>query len=280
MREGSYLGLSTSGFHRLAYSEWGAADADRTTVCVHGLTRNGRDFDPLATCLAEVGSRVVCPDVVGRGRSDWLADAKGYSYPQFLADANALIARLDVETVDWVGTSMGGLIGMMLAAQPKTPLRRLVINDVGPFVPKAALERIADYLGKDPVFPDMAAAEAHLRQVHAPFGALSDAQWRHLTRHSVKPDEAGGYRFRYDPGIALALAGPLEDLDLWPLWDAISIPVLVLRGAESDLLLADTAAEMAQRGPKAQVIEVAGCGHAPALLDEAQISLVKDWLLA
>jgi len=280
MREGSYLGLSASGFHRLTYTDWGAADAERAVVCVHGLTRNGRDFDALAGSLAEAGRRVVCPDVVGRGRSDRLADASGYSYPQFLADANALIARLGVETVDWVGTSMGGLIGMMLAAQPKTPLRRLVINDVGPFVPKAALERIADYVGQDPLFPDMVAAESYLRQVHAPFGVLTDAQWQHLTRHSVRQDGAGGYRFRYDPGIAEAFAGPLDDIDLWSLWDAIAIPVLVLRGAESDLLLADTAAEMARRGPKAQVVEIAGCGHAPALLDETQVSLVKDWLLA
>ena len=158
MREDSYLGLSASGFHRLAYTDRGGQDAARTVVCVHGLTRNGRDFDALAESLAEAGYRVVCPDVVGRGRSDWLVDPEGYSYPQMLADATALIARLGAEAIDWVGTSMGGLIGMMLAAQPKNPLRRLVINDVGPFVPKAALERIADYVGQDPVFPDMARA--------------------------------------------------------------------------------------------------------------------------
>lgn len=280
MREGSYLGLSTGGFHRLAYTEWGPADAARTVVCWHGLTRNGRDFDALAERLAAAGNRVVCPDAVGRGRSDWLADPAGYGYPQMAADAAALIARLDVAAVDWVGTSMGGLVGLMLAAQPKTPLRRLAINDVGPFVPKAALQRIAAYLGQDLHFADVAAAEAHLRQVHAPFGALSDAQWQHLTRHSLRPDGAGGYRFRYDPGIARAFVGPFEDLDLWSLWDAIAIPVLVLRGAESDLLRADTAAEMAQRGPKAEVVEIAGCGHAPALLDDEQVSLVEDWLSA
>ena len=263
MREGSYLGLSTGGFHRLAYTEWGPADAARTVVCWHGLTRNGRDFDVLAERLAAAGNRVVCPDAVGRGRSDWLADPAGYGYPQMAADAAALIARLDVAAVDWVGTSMGGLVGLMLAAQPK-----------------AALQRIAAYLGQDPHFADVAAAEAHLRQVHAPFGALSDAQWQHLTRHSLRPDGAGGYRFRYDPGIARAFVGPFEDLDLWSLWDAMAIPVLVLRGAESDLLRADTAAEMAQRGPKAEVVEIASCGHAPALLDDEQVSLVEDWLSA
>ncbi len=280
MRKHSLLGLSAGGFHRLAYYEWAPPDAARTVVCVHGLTRSGRDFDALAGTLAEQGWRVVCPDVVGRGASDWLADPAGYGYPQMLADATALLARLGVEQVCWVGTSMGGLIGMMLAAQPKTPLRRLVINDVGPFIPKAALARIADYLGQDPIFADLDAAEAYIRQVHAPFGALGDAQWRHLTEHSVRPaaGEKGGLRLRYDPAIARGFAGEPEDVDLWPVWDAITIPVLVLRGARSDLLLPETAAEMTRRGPKAELVEIPGCGHAPALMDQAQIAIVADWL--
>ena len=280
-RSGSYLGLSAGGFHRLAYVEWGAAKPDRTALCVHGLTRSGRDFDALAGALARDGLRVACPDVVGRGRSDRLADPAGYGYPQYLADMNALIARLDAPQVDWIGTSMGGLIGMMLAAQPNTPLRRLVINDVGPFIPKAALARIGEYVGRDPRFADLAAAEAYLREIHAPFGALTDQQWRHLTEHSVAAAEGGGYRLAYDPAIAAPFrdAEP-EDVDLWALWDLIAIPVLVLRGAESDLLPAETAAEMAARGPRAEVAEIPGCGHAPALMDEHQIALVRDWLLA
>ncbi len=279
-RERQVLGLSAGGFHRVAYSEWGDPAAERVVVCVHGLTRNGRDFDPLAAALAEAGRRVICPDVVGRGASDRLADPAGYGYPQYLADMTALVARLDVARVDWVGTSMGGLIGMMLAAQPRHPLGRLVINDVGPFVPKASLERLGDYVGKDPLFPDLAAAEAYFRDVHAPFGALSDAQWRHLTEHSTKRAE-DGWRLAYDPAIAAPFKeDELEDIDLWPVWDAIEAPVMVLRGADSDLLLAETAAEMAGRGPKAEVVEIPGCGHAPALMDEAQIALVRDWLLA
>ncbi len=279
-RGGSYLGLSVGGFHRLAYGEWGAPSGERVVVCVHGLTRNARDFDVLATALAEEGLKVVCPDVVGRGQSGRLADPAGYGYPQYLADMNALIARLDVTGLDWIGTSMGGLIGMMLAAQPNTPLRRLVINDVGPFIPKAALERIGDYVGRDPLFADLDAVEAHFRTVYAPFGALDDLQWRHLVAHGVVAAE-GGYRFAYDPGIAAPFKGDsLEDVDLWAVWDAIEIPVLVLRGAESDLLLAETAAEMATRGPKAKVIEIPGCGHAPALMDDQQVALVRDWLLA
>ncbi len=280
-RQDSLLGLSAGGFHRMAYSAWGEAGAARTVVCVHGLTRSGRDFDALAAALAEAGCRVVCPDVVGRGDSDWLADPAGYGYPQYLADMNALIARLDVEAVDWVGTSMGGLIGMMLAVQPKTPLRRLVINDVGPFIPKASLERISEYLGKDPLFADRSAAETYFREVHAPFGALTDAQWAHLTEHSIRPAEAGGFRLRYDPRIAQALdPRKIEDVDLWSMWDALALPVLALRGAESDLLPVETAAEMTRRGPKAALAEFPGCGHAPALMDDAQISAVRDFLLA
>ncbi|MDH3596146.1 MAG: alpha/beta hydrolase [Rhodospirillales bacterium] len=279
-RSGSCLGLSKGGFHRLAYTEWGRPQAGHAALCVHGLTRNGRDFDVLAGALAEQGLKVACPDVVGRGRSDRLSDPAGYGYPQYLADMNALIARLDVPWLDWIGTSMGGLIGMMMAAQPNTPLRRLVVNDVGPFIPVAALRRIGDYVGRDPRFAGLDAAEAYFREVHAPFGALTDPQWRRLTEHSVVPDGAG-YRLAYDPAIAAPFQDEeLKDVDLWPVWEAIEIPVLVLRGADSDLLLSETAAEMAARAPRAEVVEIPGCGHAPALMDERQIALVRDWLLA
>ena len=276
-RQDAVLGLSARGFHRQAYSEWGDRGAERVVVCAHGLTRNGRDFDVLAAALAEAGHRVVCPDVVGRGRSDRLADPSGYGYPQYLGDMTALIARLDAPALDWVGTSMGGLMGMMLAARKATPLRRLVVNDVGPFIPKAALQRIGDYVGRDPLFRDLDEAEGYFRAVHAPFGEMSDAQWRHLTQHSVQAAD-GGYRLAYDPGIAAPFKDAPEDIDLWALWDTIEIPVLVLRGAASDLLLPETAAEMAARGPKAKVVEIPGCGHAPALMDEAQVALVRDWL--
>jgi len=273
--------LSAQGFHRMRYRAWGDPDAARVVVCVHGLTRNGRDFDTLARVLSAAGCRVVCPDVVGRGTSDWLADPAGYGFAQYLADMTVLLARLDVARVDWVGTSMGGLIGMMLAAQDGHPVRRLVINDIGPMIPRAALQRIADYVGKNPHFPDMAAAESYIRAVHAPFGALDDAQWRRLTETSVTAENVGqGYRLRYDPAIAAAF-GDLaeEDFDLWPVWDRVTIPTLALRGAVSDLLSGATLHEMAQRGPKAEIVEIAGCGHAPALLDPAQTALIRDWLL-
>ncbi len=281
MRRASVSSLSAAGFHRTAYGEWGPARAARPVVCVHGLTRNGRDFDALAARLAEAGRRVACPDMVGRGASDRLAQPTGYGYPQYLADMTVLLARLDCAEVDWVGTSMGGLMGMMMAAQPGSPIRRLVINDVGPFIPRAAMERLAAYVGADPHFPDLAAAEAYCRKVHAPFGELSDAQWRYLTETSVRPDEDGGYRLGYDPAIGETFKpGEMDDVDLWPLWDRIACPTLVLRGAESDLLLAETAQEMALRGPKAEVIQVPGCGHAPALLDESQTDPILAWLSA
>jgi pimeloyl-ACP methyl ester carboxylesterase len=280
-RQGGVRCLSAKGFHHMAYTEWGAADAGRVVLCVHGLTRSGRDFDRLAAALADAGCRVVCPDVAGRGSSDWLADPKGYGYPQYLADMTVLIARLGAEALDWLGTSMGGLLGMMMAAQAGTPVRRLVMNDIGPFIPKAALARIAGYAGCDPRFADVAAAEAYLRAVHEGFGALADADWRHLSETSVAPAAGGaGLRLRYDPAIGAAFQDrPVEDLDLWTVWDKVSCPSLVLRGARSDLLLAETAAEMARRGPRARVVEIAGCGHAPALMDEHQIGLVRDWLL-
>ena len=277
-REGQLLGLSAAGFHRLSYVEWGPETAERTLLCVHGLTRNGRDFDDLARDMAAAGWRVVCPDVVGRGRSDWLANADDYGYPQYLADINALLARLDVERVDWVGTSMGGLFGMMVAAMPKNPIRRMVINDVGPLVPKAALERIKSYLGQAQRFASFAEAEAHLRYIHAPFGDLSDPQWQLLTEHSVVED-GDGYVLRYDPEIRRPFEQqPIEDAVLWPVWDAIGCPTLVLRGESSDLLLPETADEMTRRGPRAQLQVVPDCGHAPALMAPNQIAAVRDFL--
>lgn len=250
-------------------------------MCVHGLTGCAKDFDVLAPALVNVGYRVVCPDVVGRGNSDRLADPAGYELRQYAADMAALLSRLEVAEVDWVGTSMGGLIGMATAAADGSGVRRLVLNDIGPFVPRAALQRLDEYVGADPAFPDLAAAEAYLRATRAPFGRLSDEQWRSMTERTIRSDGSDGYRLHYDPAISVRFhesAG--EDADLWGLWDAITCAVLVLRGEDSDLLLAETAAEMTTRGPGAQVVELAGCGHAPALQDVDQIGVLVDWLTA
>lgn len=277
MQERAFYGLSAAGFHRIAYTEWG--DGPHTVICVHGLTRNGRDFDQLAYTLAESGYRVLCPDVVGRGRSDRLSNPDFYTYPQYLADMTALLARADVESVDWVGTSMGGLIGMLLAAQPQSPIRRLVINDVGPFVPKTALQRIGAYVGTDPVFEDVKAVEGYFQTVYQSFGQLTAQQWRHLAEHSVIERPDGRLGLAFDPGISKPLrAANLADVDLWASWDAVRAPVLVLRGAESDLLLPETAAAMCTRGPDTTLIEIPGAGHAPSLMQPKEIALIHNFL--
>ena len=278
MREGSFLSLGPNGFHRVVYSDWGDVQNQRVLVCVHGLTRNGRDFDTLANALSE-DYRVVCPDVAGRGRSEWLPVKQDYGYPVYCADMAALIAHLRAESVDWLGTSMGGVIGMLLAATPGTPLRRLVINDIGPLIPKAALERIASYVGTDPRFDNMSALDAYIREIYAPFGPLTDAQWRGLVESSARTTADGDIGLSYDPGIAEPLrAAPLEDIDLWTVWDAVQCPVLLLRGQKSDVLPAETAEEMQRRGPKTTFVELPEIGHAPALMANDQIGTIRDWL--
>jgi pimeloyl-ACP methyl ester carboxylesterase len=277
-RERSFRSLSPHGFHRVVYREWGHPASSRVVVCVHGLTRNSRDFDALASALSD-RFRVLCPDMPGRGDSEWLRDANDYGFPTYLAVLAALLAHAQVERVAWVGTSMGGLLGMVLAAQPDTPVTRLVMNDVGPVIEPAALMRIAGYVGLDPVFDSFEALEAHVREVSAPFGALTDEQWNALSRSTARQTPDGRWRLKYDPGIAVPFrtaAAPATDL--WALWDAIRCPTLLLRGAESDLLSPETAAAMRSRGPKPRLIEFAGIGHAPMLLTPEQITPVANFL--
>jgi pimeloyl-ACP methyl ester carboxylesterase len=281
MKHDSLLCLDSAGFHRVRYYEWGDPDNDRVVICVHGLTRNGRDFDFLAQSLA-ADFRVICPDVAGRGASDWLAAKKDYGYPQYLSDLAALIARVtggEAQTVSWVGTSMGALAGLMMAAMPNTPIARLVVNDAGMFIPKAALERIGRYVGKDPRFASVDALETHLRCVSAPFGPLTEEQWRHLTLHGAKQHPDGSWGHAYDPAIGRAFEGELRDVDLSAYWDAITCPTLILRGGDSDLLPRATAEAMTQRGPRAKLVEFPGVGHAPMLLEDAQVAVVRDFLL-
>lgn len=283
MREGKVKCLSAAGFHHMAYVEWGDAANPQVLVCVHGLTRSGRDFDFLAQALA-ADYRVVCPDVVGRGRSDWLRNKSLYALPQYCADMTALLARLNVETVHWVGTSMGGLIGMALACQPETPITRLVLNDVGPVITATSLERIGTYLGAAPRFDSIEQAEAFVRFVSATFGSFSNEQWRHLTVHVTRTASDGKIEFAYDPGIAqsfreMLAAGDGKDVELWPLYDGIACPTLLLRGETSDLLTHDAALQMAGRGPRATLVEVPGVGHAPMFMDAAQVAPVRKFLL-
>jgi pimeloyl-ACP methyl ester carboxylesterase len=280
LRDDSFLGLSTGGFHRVAYTEWGDEGDERLAVCVHGLTRNGRDFDELAKALQKK-RRVACPDIVGRGRSDWLSDKSQYNFITYCADMTAFLARLRGTSVDWIGTSMGGQIGMILAAQPNTPIARLVLNDIGPFVPKEAPRRLLAYAGTQPApFASLADAERYVREIYAPFGKLSDAQWAHLTLHSLREIDGGRYALAYDPDIVEPLKEMQRaDFHIWPLWDRIRCPVLVLRGKESDVLLESTVEEMKRRGPRIEVVEIDGVGHAPTLTDAKHVGIVRDWLL-
>jgi pimeloyl-ACP methyl ester carboxylesterase len=263
----------------MAYLEWGRRDNPRVVLCVHGLTRSGRDFDVLARALA-ADFRVICPDLAGRGDSEWLNNPMEYQLPTYAAGLVTLLARLDVERLCWVGTSLGGLLGMTLAAAPGTPVQALVLNDVGPRVGATALARIGSYVGSDPVLPDLEAAEAYVRAVHAPFGPHSDAEWRFLTEHSVRRRADGSLRLHYDPALAVPFtAQPLDrDIELWGLYDAIRCPTLVLRGERSDLLARDTADAMSARGPRAKVVEFHGVGHAPTLLHADQVRSVTQFL--
>ncbi|TVQ36367.1 MAG: alpha/beta hydrolase [Geminicoccaceae bacterium] len=273
--------LALDGAHAevtLSYLEWGEPDATQVVVCVHGLTRNAHDFDTLAAELAGAGARVLAVDVAGRGHSSWLADPSHYELETYARHLDRFLARLGLSRVDWVGTSMGGLIGMALAATAAPKIRRLILNDVGPFVPKDALALIKAYLELRPTFADFAALEAHLRTIHAPFGKLSDAQWRALARSSARQDP-DAWRLRYDPAISEAYGDlAADDVDLSDLWERIRVPTFVLRGAESPLLTEAVAARMATTGPKAVVETVPHVGHAPALMDPQQIAILRRWL--
>ncbi len=274
--------LSATGLHRMAYWEWGARDNPRVLVCVHGLARQGRDFDRLARRLS-CDYRVICPDVVGRGRSDWLKNPAAYQIPSYVADMVTLIARLDVEQVDWVGTSMGGLIGLGLASLPGTPIRRLVLNDVGPSVEAAALQRIGAYLGQPLRFKTVEEGAAYLRTISAGFGPINDEDWLTLSRPMFKAD-GDQFKLHYDPAIAQAVAAVTPEIAktaeqmLWAGYDSLRMPTLLIRGADSDLLSRATAEAMTQRGPRAELVEIAGAGHAPMFSDEAQIAVVEEFL--
>jgi pimeloyl-ACP methyl ester carboxylesterase len=275
----------------MAYWQWGNAQAEHTVVCVHGLTRQGRDFDVLAQALvarAPSAIRVVCPDVAGRGMSDWLADPQAYAVPQYAADMLALLAQLKPQTLDWVGTSMGGLIGIVVCAHAQAvgaTVRRLVLNDVGPVLEWQSLLRIGTYLGKNMHFASLQQAADAMRVIASSFGPHTSEQWLELSRHMVKPDGQGGVQLHYDPAIALPFQGITEEVSLqgeaalWTLYDAITAKTLLLRGADSDLLSPQTALQMTQRGPKARLVEFAGVGHAPTLVADDQTDVVASFLL-
>ena len=271
--------ISPAGLHRIAYREWGDPDNDRVLVCVHGLTRVSNDFDALARSL-ENDYRVVCPDIAGRGRSGWLRDPNLYQVPTYVADMVTLLARCDAKTVHWFGTSMGALIGMVLASLPDSPIERLILNDAGPVLGAAALARIGSYVGETPRFATIDEADAYIRQISAPFGEHTDDEWRFLTEIVMRRDGDAWIR-HHDPAIAVPFRKPpAGDSVLWHIYDAIRCPTLAVRGEHSDLLSAETHAEMATRGPRARLVTIRDVGHAPTFLRDEQISIAKDFLLA
>jgi pimeloyl-ACP methyl ester carboxylesterase len=284
-----------AGTHRMAYWQWGEPAAAHVVLCVHGLSRQGRDFDVLARALLAQATeplRVVCPDVAGRGESEWLKDPAAYQVPTYAADILALTRQLAPQRLDWVGTSMGGLIAMGLLphAQLLEPARigRLVLNDVGPRIQWQALERIAQYLGRGDTFASLPEAAAALWAISSSFGPHTEAQWQDLCAPMLRPDTAspGRLRLHYDPAIAVpvramtqAAAEQAEGL-LWQAYDSLKMPTLLLRGAQSDLLDRNTALDMTRRGPCARLVEFEGVGHAPTLVAPEQVQVVSDFLLA
>ena len=284
------------GQHRMAYWSWGDPLADKVVVCVHGLTRQGRDFDRLARALVERSAepmRVVCPDVAGRGQSEWLPTGSLYQIPQYASDMLALLGQLHaaapIAQLNWVGTSMGGLIGMVVSGQPGLPLpapvRRLVLNDVGPAINWAAVQKMQQYAGRYGRYADLAEAASALRALSVGFGPVPDGVWLDMSSHMVRDVPEGGVTLHYDPAIGepvraltpeLAQAG---EAVLWAVYDQIQAQVLVIRGQDSDLFLPDTAQAMSERGPRARVVEWAGIGHAPTLTAPDQIEVLAEFLL-
>ncbi len=280
--------------HRMAYWQWGNPASRHVVMCVHGLTRQGRDFDTLAQALCNAlggDIRVICPDVVGRGQSDWLVDPQGYQLMAYALDMVTLLEQLQPTTLDWVGTSMGGLIGMVVAGQPLFPefakIRRLVLNDVGPTIEWQALQRIGQYLGKIPVFDSEQQAADALWTIASSFGPHTPQQWLALTRPQLRvlDDGSGRLTLRYDPALAESFkavtpesAAQGEAL-LWQTYDQITADTLLVRGADSDLLSTATALAMTQRGPKARLIEFVGVGHAPTFVAPDQLQAVLSFLL-
>ena len=277
---------NTQTVRYIAFTDWGNPENTQVVICAHGLTRNGRDFDYLAKALQDQ-FRVICIDIVGRGQSDWLTNAEEYNQPAiYLSDIKILLTHILAQYkqpihLNWVGISMGGLIGMILAGQDlPIPIKSIIMSDIGPRIPIDAILRFKRYVGEDPKFTDIDQLENYIRVISAPFGELTKDQWRHLTLYSACKYSEGVYGFRYDPRIAINFHESFEhDIDLWPFWDQLTIPALVLHGEKSDVLLPQIAEEMRIRGPRAKIIKISNVGHAPLLVNEEQISHVKGFLL-
>ena len=277
--------LSPAGLHRIAYKEWGDSSNPKVLVCVHGVTRVADDFDQLAQALCN-DYRVVCPDVAGRGRSDWLSNPQHYQLPQYVSDMVTLLARLNADTVHWVGTSMGGLIGMGLSALKDNPVKKLVLNDIGPTLNPTAIARIGEYIGQNVRFTTFDDAARYIRDISQPFGPHSEEGWRKLASDVLKQDEGGQWIRHYDMNISVPFKSVTPESAkqgealMWMSYDAVACPTLLLRGEHSDLLAKEVAIEMTRRGPKAKLVEFTGVGHAPTLMHDDQIAVIREFLSA
>ncbi len=298
MKINDFLGASAEGFHRVVYTEWGQpASAKPTVFCVHGLLRNRHDFDALANFLSLQDYHLFCPDIVGRGDSEWFKNPQHYKFEQYIADMTALIARSSATQIDWIGTSMGGLIGIMMAAMPNSPIRRLVLNDVGPQVPLHGLRRLAKYSDTRISFSNKEEAKQYYQKIYADFGNLSEVQWIEFTEHSIKLRDDGKYIAKCDPNIAhnktptqfmwelvqhphKTLEGIFFDIDLWSIWQQVTCPVLIIHGRHSDILLPEHITKMQETHSHTDLLEIEDAGHAPALLELAEHEKIKNWLEA
>lgn len=273
-----------TGTHRMAFYEWGSPYAP-PVVCVHGLTRNGRDFDYLARELA-ANHRVIAVDVAGRGNSDYLKELHWYDNATYMHDILALLERMNLSRFDWIGTSMGGIIGMMVASLMPGKITRLVLNDIGALIPAEGLMRIGEYVGKRERFNSIYEADSYLRKIMLPFGIKNPEHWDHVLMHTLVRQQDGSIRFAYDNNIgeAFRLAASqvekLDDVSLWMLWEAVACPTLLIRGAQSDILPRDVALKMCETHNATTLVEFEGIGHAPTLMEKAQIQKIRDWLVA
>lgn len=296
MKKNSVLGVTDEGCHHIAYTEWGSAEPGLPTViCVHGYTRNSRDFDALASYISLNGRHVFCPDMAGRGDSSWFKKSNHYNFNQYLQDSCALIARTQAQHVDWIGTSMGGIIGMMIAALPNSPIQRLVLNDVGAQIPLHGLRKLGKYAGKKQDFKSLSEATEYFKQTHAEFGDLNELQWETLATHSIEQRAEHLFTLKCDPAIRnpksttqlvndfihhphRALEGIIYDIDLWSIWSQIRCPVLIIHGQNSELLTEAIIQKMQRIHPLTEVYHKENTGHAPALLDVSDHALITQWL--
>jgi len=269
--------------HKIAFYEWGNPTNPKKLVCVHGLSRNGRDFDYVATELMQ-DYHVLSIDMPGRGKSEWLPDKTHYSYAQYLSDLILWLVRMNISRCDWLGTSMGGILGLMMATVAPDRIGKLVLNDIGNTVSATGLRRIIDYVGKIPSFPNRVAASEYVKTVFAPFGLNQEEHWQHMLSHSLRDNPDGTVSLSYDPAILESFRAEtndfrdIKDIDLKPFWQNLAVPVLILRGMESDLLSHDTAESMKRDKPNVELVEFPGVGHAPALMDLEQIRILAEWL--